>query len=90
MTFFSTQIRHMVLQMIKFYQKVFSLDHGFFSVLFPHGYCRFKPTCSEYTYEAVEKYGVIRGGAKGIRRLFRCHPFTEPQYDPVEPVNKKN
>ena len=45
--------------------------------------CRFRPTCSEYTMEAVEKFGVVRGLGKGLRRLLRCHPFHEGGFDPV-------
>ncbi len=46
--------------------------------------CRFYPTCSEYTYEAINKYGVIRGLFKGIIRLGKCHPFHPGGYNPVE------
>jgi putative membrane protein insertion efficiency factor len=45
--------------------------------------CRFHPTCSEYMMEAIEKYGVLRGTGKGLRRLLRCHPFHEGGLDPV-------
>lgn len=46
--------------------------------------CRFYPTCSEYTRQAVERYGVIRGIAMGTRRVMRCHPFNPGGYDPVK------
>jgi len=45
--------------------------------------CRFYPTCSQYTYEAVEKYGVFKGGWMGLRRLARCGPWTAGGFDPV-------
>ena len=48
------------------------------------GKCRFYPTCSHYSYEAIEKYGVIKGTALGIKRILKCHPFHPGGYDPLK------
>lgn len=45
--------------------------------------CRFHPTCSEYTMDAIQKYGVLRGVSMGLWRLLRCHPFHHGGFDPV-------
>lgn len=45
--------------------------------------CRFYPSCSEYTHDAIEKYGVAKGMVKGMIRILRCHPFSRGGYDPA-------
>lgn len=54
----------------------------FLSPLLPSA-CRFRPTCSEYMIDAIEKHGATSGVWLGLRRLGRCHPFHEGGYDPV-------
>lgn len=48
-----------------------------------HNSCVFLPTCSEYTKEAIQKYGVIIGVYKGFRRILRCHPWQKNHFDPL-------
>ena len=69
------RMKPLVLALIRLYQNTIS------KVLPPS--CRFYPSCSQYGYEAVSKYGVLRGGWLAVRRLARCHPLNPGGYDPV-------
>lgn len=71
------------LVLIRLYQCTLSLDHGLLKGLYPHGYCQFQPTCSQYMYEAIEKHGVLRGIALGTWRILRCNPWAKGGSDPV-------
>jgi len=82
-------MRRVILQFIKVYQKTISLDHGLLSHITQVRQCRFHPTCSEYTYTAVERYGILRGLWMGTKRIGRCHPWNEGGYDPVVNDDKK-
>lgn len=74
------------LRIIRFYQKYFSPDHGrLFSHLYPGGCCRFYPTCSEYGYQAINRYGLARGGWLAVKRVLRCNPLTLGGVDEVPP-----
>lgn len=68
---------------IRFYQASVSPDHGPLRFLFPYGVCKFKPTCSEYALEAVDKYGITRGLLMAYGRLWRCTPWSVGGHDPV-------
>ena len=69
-----------LLLLIKLYKKSLSPLLG--------NHCRFFPTCSEYTYGAIEKYGAGRGIVLGAKRILKCHPFHSGGYDPVPEKNE--
>jgi len=68
-------VKHLALLFIRLYQNTIS------KALPPS--CRFTPSCSHYGYEAIEKYGFMKGGWIAVRRISRCHPFHPGGYDPV-------
>lgn len=69
------------LWLIKLYQHTLSPDHGPLKTKFPHGYCRFYPTCSEYTYQTIKNKGLIIGLPKSIWRILRCNPWNKGGVD---------
>jgi uncharacterized protein len=74
-------IRHIATMPIVIYQQTLSLDHGPMKSMYPHGFCPFYPSCSEYCRQSILKDGVPLGIAKGAIRIFRCHPWTEGGID---------
>jgi len=68
-------MKYIGLALIRLYQMTLS------QVLPPS--CRFEPSCSRYTYQAIDKYGLIKGSWLGFKRILRCNPFNPGGYDPV-------
>ena len=66
-------VKKLIFKAIRFYQIFIS------PVLGQH--CRFYPTCSQYSFQAIEKYGIIKGGWKGLKRILRCNPFNKGGID---------
>lgn len=64
-------MKKIVLKILVIYKRYFSVGYS----------CRFTPTCSEYTYQAVDKYGVIKGLFLGIKRIVRCNPWSKGGVD---------
>lgn len=67
--------KKIALKLIRFYQQAISPMLG--------AHCRFTPTCSQYTYEAIQIHGFLKGIFLGARRILKCHPFHPGGYDPV-------
>jgi hypothetical protein len=77
-------MKKIILKLIKLYQKTSFFHNEVFKTLFlTDQVCKFEPTCSRYTYQAIDKYGVLKGSFLGFRRIIRCHPFSKGGYDPV-------
>lgn len=69
--------------LIRIYQKILSPDHGLIHYIFKTKVCRFQPSCSEYTFEAIKKYGIYYGAWRGLKRIGRCQPWRPGGYDPI-------
>ena len=78
-------MKKLAIRLIRFYQKTAFFRHPLLKALFlsdlPAGRqvlgCRFQPTCSEYSLQAIEKYGIIRGCLLSLKRIIRCHPWSK-------------
>ena len=72
-------MKRILIKIIEWYQKYISawLEHKNIR-------CKYYPTCSEYTKQSIEKYGVVKGTRLGIWRILRCNPFSKGGYDPVK------
>ncbi|WP_298393921.1 membrane protein insertion efficiency factor YidD [uncultured Azonexus sp.] len=68
-------MKHLLIALVRFYQYAISPMFG--------RRCRYFPTCSEYTVDAIRKYGALKGGWLGAKRICRCHPWHPGGYDPV-------
>ena len=70
--------------LVTIYQKTISPDHGgFLRIFYPNGYCRFTPSCSEYSKQAFLKYGFVKGFFKSVWRVLRCNPWNKGGSDPA-------
>ncbi|HRH23811.1 MAG TPA: membrane protein insertion efficiency factor YidD [Candidatus Magasanikbacteria bacterium] len=79
--FIITIPKKILLLLIWVYQHTVSPDHGPMKSQFPGGYCKFTPSCSEYGYQAIQKYGVIRGLPRVVWRILRCNPWSKGGID---------
>ncbi len=74
-------MKFFIFLLLKWYKKIFSPDHGIFSFFFPYGFCKFYPSCSQYTHRSLVKYGTPKGLLMGIYRILRCHPWSRGGID---------
>jgi putative membrane protein insertion efficiency factor len=82
-------MKPIALTLIRLYQRTLSPDHGPLQAIFPTGYCKFYPSCSEYGYQAIERHGFWRGTLLAARRVARCNPWSQAGPDPVPEAKKK-
>ena len=69
-------MKKFLIKLIEFYKSQISPVLG--------AHCKYEPTCSEYTKQAIEKYGALKGSFLGIKRIIKCNPFVKGGYDPLK------
>lgn len=74
-------MKFLIILLLRIYQKTFSPDHGMLKIFYPYGRCRWYPTCSEYAVQILIRGGVVRGGYAAMKRVFRCHPWSDGGVD---------
>jgi uncharacterized protein len=72
---YNPSVRWMLIQLVLLYRASLGQFLG--------GNCRYQPTCSQYAIDAINKYGVLRGGWRAAKRIVRCHPWGGDGYDPA-------
>lgn len=78
-------IKKLFLKTISFYQRFLNFNSPLTKhLLSSSSACRFRPTCSQYCYQAVERYGILKGGFHCLRRVVRCHPLSKGGWDPLK------
>jgi putative membrane protein insertion efficiency factor len=76
-------MRKVLIKIIEIYQRTLSPDSGWFKTLYPSGYCKYTPHCSEYCKQAIGKHGAIKGSLKSVWRIMRCNPWSQGGSDPA-------
>ena len=78
-------MKNLLLKLIRSYQKTSLYKKPVFKSLFlSDAACRFLPTCSQYSYQAIQKYDIFKGGLLSVKRIFKCHPWSEGGPDPLK------
>lgn len=72
-------MKNIIIFLLKKYKKIISPIISSCGI-----HCKYHPTCSEYMMQAIEKYGVFKGGLLGIKRILKCNPFSKGGYDPLK------
>ncbi|MFA7681409.1 MAG: membrane protein insertion efficiency factor YidD [Candidatus Peribacteraceae bacterium] len=75
--------RTLTLCIIALYQRTLSPDHGPLQYLWPYGYCRHEPTCSQYAQQMIMRYGLVLGMMRALWRLLSCHPWKAPTEEKI-------